>query len=69
MVGLENVACGALIYVIVGAMIWMQVNTENSIQRKIDGENRVMPFKFLKTVAFWFPRMIVRWPSGEWMCK
>ncbi len=69
MVGLENVLWGALIYIVVGTMVWMQVHSENSIQKKIDGKNRLMPFKFLKTVAFWFIRMIFNWPSGEWMCK
>ena len=65
----QNVLCGALIYIIVGVMIWLQMNTENSIQKKIDGKDRLMPFKFLKTVAFWGSRMVSNHPSPEWMCK
>lgn len=66
---IDNILWGALIYIVIGAMIWLQINVCNSIERKTRGNNRVMPFKFLKTVAFWFTRMVVNWPSGEWMCK
>ncbi len=46
-------------YAIIGALLWGLI--------KIEGEGT--SFKFLKTVAFWFPRCISSWPSSEWMCK
>ena len=65
----DNILWGALIYIIAGGLIWMELSFQNSVERAATGENKFMPFKFLKTVAFWSPRMVSNWPPAEWMCK
>ena len=66
---IDNILWGALIYIVAGGLIWMEMSFQNSVERGATGDNKFMPFKFLKTVAFWAPRMVSNWPSAEWMCK
>ncbi len=66
---MENILLGALIYIILGAILWTVIETDNKIERSISGRNRQAPFKFLKTTVFWGPRLVSNWPSSEWLCK
>lgn len=65
----DNILWGALIYIIIGALVWMEMSLQNSVGRGATGKNKFVPFKFLKTVVFWGPRMVSNWPSVEWMKK
>lgn len=56
-------------YLIVGALIWMQIAFDNSMERQIKQRNKYVPIKFLKTVAFWLPYLFFRKPNSNWMCK
>jgi len=71
---IQNILWGAVIYIVIGALVWLRIVVDNSIERKIvlpwcKEKNRYMSFKFLKIVAFWGPRLVSNWPSPEWLCK
>lgn len=56
-------------YLVIGAMVWMQIAFENRMERKIKQQNKYVPIRFLKTVVFWLPYLLIKEPNSSWMCK
>jgi hypothetical protein len=62
-------ASAALIYLIVGFMVWVEIALTNYSRSKNDQPPKYTPIRSWKVMLLWVPHLIFGIPNTKWMCK